>query len=262
MDPRFLEAFADAQNHARESYPKESCGFIVADRYIRCENVADPVEMHRADDRDCGCQLCAFEIAGPIYKKHAKRIQIVVHSHPDGPFYPSKADMATQQAMGVAWAIIATDGERVSDPLIWGGATPVPAILGRQFMHGVTDCYSLIRDVYRLGREELAKQDIDWPFDPIELPEFPRDDSWWVENENLYMRNFAKAGFVQVDEPRPGDVFLLTVGRTDQLNHGGLLLNNNLIMHHLPERLSRREPSGIWGRQIDVWLRYKGHADA
>lgn len=263
MTQLFAEAFEAAKKHAREAYPLESCGFIVGGAYIRCENVAAHPDTHEADNRDCGCQLCAFEISSKVYRHYLQtgKLQMVVHSHPDGPLFPSRADMESQLQMDLPWAIIATDGDRVGPPLVWGADTPVPPILGREFMHGVTDCYSLIRDTYRLGREELAKQDIDWPFEPIELPEQARDDAWWEAGEDLYMRNFERAGFIEVSDPQPGDVFLLKI-RSDQFNHGGLLVGGGMIMHHLPERLSRREPAGIWGRQIEKWLRYKGHADA
>lgn len=254
----FAEAFEDAKAHARHEYPKESCGLIVAGKYIACENIASDVSTHREDDKNCSCQLCSFEIDGQLYARHENDIDVVVHSHPNGPFYPSKADMEGQQLTGKPWAIIALDDERVAEkPVMWGGA--IPPLLGREFMHGVTDCYAIIRDAYALGKEELAKQGIpDWPFDPIVLPEFPRQDAWWEDGDDLYIENFGKAGFVAVkDAPKPGDVFLMKI-RSSKNNHGGLLVGNDLIVHHLPSRLSRREPAGLWGRQASMWLRYQG----
>jgi hypothetical protein len=50
--------------------------------------------------------------------------------------------------------------------------------------------------------------------------------------------------------------------RSSKENHGGILVGNDLIVHHLPSRMSRREPAGLWGRQATRWLRYKGNADA
>lgn len=254
-------AFEDAKVHARAVYPEESCGLIVKGSYIRCENIALDPKNH-IDDPNCGCRLCAFEIDPKVYVEHADHIDVVVHSHPNGPFYPSKADMEGQLATGKPWAIIPLDEDRVAEkPVIWGGE--IPPILGREFMHGVTDCYAIIKDCYALGKDKLAEQGIlDWPHDPIELPEFPRQDAWWEGEDDLYDQNFGKAGFVEVkDAPQPGDVFLMKI-RSSKNNHAGLLIGDGLIVHHLPSRMSRREPAGLWGRQAAKWLRYKGESNA
>lgn len=242
----YRAAFEDAREHAREAYPQESVGVIVDGAYVRLKNIAADPEK-------------TFEVAGPEYlaATTGKRVDFLVHSHPNGPFYPSALDMQQQILMQVPWAIIACDQDgRVGEPIAWGDPLPPYPIIGREFMHGVTDCMSLIRDIFRQGRDELLKQDIDWPLPPIAFAECARNDAWWDSEDDLYIDNFAKWGFVPVLEPRPGDVFLCTVGKTPKLNHGGVLLNNHLIAHHLPTRLSRREPAGMWGRQAKLWLRH------
>ena len=255
---KFTMAFEDAKEHAREVYPEESCGLVVAGKYIRCDNIADDPGKHQEDNPDCSCRLCSFEISPKVYAAYGDKIEMVVHSHPDGPLFPSQADMEGQQLTGKPWAIVALDDERVADkPTIFGG--PIPPLLGREFMHGVTDCYAVIKDAYALGKDKLAEQGInDWPFDPIELPEFPRADAWWEGEGDLYEQNFRKAGFEEtLEPPQPGDVFLMSI-RSSKLNHGGILVGDGLIVHHLPSRMSRREPAGLWGRQAAKWLRYKG----
>lgn len=254
----FALAFEDAKEHAREVFPEESCGLIVAGRYIRCQNIAEPARNHIEEDENCACRLCAFEIDPKVYLTYGDEIDMIVHSHPNGPLYPSRADMEGQLLTAKPWAIIALDEERVAvNPTIFGHK--IPPLLGREFMHGVTDCYAIIRDAYALGKDELAKQGINgWPHDPIALPEFPRTDAWWEGEGDLYEENFRKAGFEEVkDTPQPGDVFLMSI-RSSKLNHGGLLVGDSLIVHHLPSRMSRREPAGLWGRQAAKWLRFKG----
>lgn len=262
----YKEAFIEAKAHARREYPKESVGLIVNGSYIACENVAQPVESHEEGNADCACQLCSFVLDPQVFARHMIEggVDGVVHSHPNGPFYPSKADMEGQLASGVPWAIIALDAERVGDPIAWGDGLPIAPLIGREFMHGVADCMSLIRDAYRLGKDKLAEQGIpDWPYPPIDFPEFAREDSWWDAGKDYYAENWPKRGFVPipVNEARAGDVFLMRI-RSDKLNHGGVLVSQDLIAHHLPTRLSRREPAGIWGRQAEIWLRYKGPIDA
>lgn len=266
MISNFSKAFEDAKAHARQEYPLESCGLIVSGKYIACENVADPVDIHNSEDKNCTCQLCSFVIAPDTFAKHMidGTIDMVIHSHPNGPYFPSKADMECQMTGSVPWAIIVLDAERIGSPIIWGDQAPIPNVIGREFMHGVTDCYSLVRDCFRLGKDELAAQDIkDWPFTPVKLLDLPRNDSWWNDGEDLYEKNFLRAGFVRIDasEAKPGDVFLMKI-RSQTSNHAGVLVSSDLILHHLPERLSRREPAGIWGRQATFWLRYVGVFDA
>lgn len=187
----------------------------------------------------------------------------VLHSHPGGPLFPSEADMRGQIASEVPWGIIPLDEDRIGDPIMWGDSLPIADVIGREFMHGVRDCYSLIRDCFRLGRDRLAAQGVaDWPYEPIELEEIPRDDAWWDGDQDLYGDNFARVGFrsVPLHEAMPGDVFLMSI-RSPKANHGGLILPNNLILHHLPARLSRREPAGIWLRNATLILRWSD-ADA
>lgn len=256
---RYAPALKSAREHARLVFPEESCGFIVDGLYIALTNIARPAGEHVQNDRDCPCVLCAFVVEDREYLKYAGRIQAVVHSHPNGPAFPSASDMIHQDASGLAWIILTLDESRFGPVTVWGGDCPIEPLIGREFIHGISDCYSLIKDVFDLGREALAQQEIDWPLAPISLPVAPRNDGWWELGDDLYQDNFGPAGFVEVSisDVKPGDVFLAKI-RSQKLNHGGVLLNNNLILHHLPQRLSRREPAGIWARSAAKWIRYTG----
>lgn len=238
----------DAQRHARAEYPRESCGLMINDVYIPCRNIAeDPTKDFVIDPKD------------RLKAEKTGQIRAVIHSHPGGPMFPSESDMTGQIASGVAWAIIGLDEDRMSEPFVWGGDTPVPPLLGRDFRHGVTDCLSLIRDTFRLGREACMTQGVDWPFEAMIFDDIARADCWWDRGDDLYLRNFERWGFspVMAHDIKPGDVFLTKI-RSEQLNHGGVLLNDGLILHHLPGRLSRREPAGLWGRSADMWIRREG----
>lgn len=246
MSPDVLKA---AQDHALQCFPRESCGLVVAGRYIACENTHETPEDN-------------FKIASDVMRKHVGKIEMIVHSHPNGDFFPSEADMVGQVSTAVTWAIIVTDGTRASDPVIWGDSAPMAPLLGRPFVHGIADCYSTIRDTFRLGKDALKAADIahSWPFDPIVLPEVPRADGWWnIEGSDLYESHFSKFGFIEIPnvEARAGDVFLTSI-LSEKLNHGGLLVEDDLLLHHLPGRLSRREPAGLWARSAKKWIRYVG----
>lgn len=260
---QFDAAIKDAQAHARAVFPEESCGLVVNGVYMPLDNHAADPALHRADDPNCDCRLCSFEIADGDYLPLAREIQMIVHSHPYGPAFPSASDMAHQEVSGAAWLIITLDAQDFGPVTVWGGDCPKEEMIGREFIHGINDCYSLIRDVFALGKEGMAAQGMEWPFDPIELPLYPRKDAWWEGEDNFYEEEPRKIGFVEVQpsEVRPGDVFLANI-RSNRLNHGGVLLGNNLILHHLPQRLSRREPSGLWARCADKWIRFVGKKDA
>ncbi|KZK92568.1 MULTISPECIES: Mov34/MPN/PAD-1 family protein [unclassified Pseudovibrio] len=257
------EVFKEAKAHAIQAYPEEACGLVVDGQYMRSYNYALPSEQHTGYP-NCECRKCSFSIAPEEIVKAGNRLDAILHSHPDGPFYPSQSDMEGQLHTNVPWGIIATDGERASDPVMWGDTLEIAPLVGREFMHGVHDCYSLIRDTFRLGKDELARLDItsEWPFDPIILNECPRNESWWETQDDLYQDMFEKEGFrvIQKSEVRPGDCFMTNI-RSKKINHAGIYIGNNLLLHHLPSRPSRREPAGIWARHAAMWVRHEA-ADA
>jgi proteasome lid subunit RPN8/RPN11 len=238
--------------HARSEFPKESCGLIVDGVYQPCVNYA-------------GDPLQDFQIASEVMQRAfvTGKLQAVVHSHPNGPYFPSALDMQSQITTAVPWIIVPLDEDRIGKFTIWGDQLPIPPVIGREFMHGVTDCYSLIRDVFRSGRDELAKQGVDWPFPSVEMQNFPRDDDWWSDPaQDMYVNNFEKVGFQKIarEQARVGDVFLCKI-RSEKLNHGGVVVGGGMILHHLPSRLSRREPAGIWQGGADLWIRHKVSID-
>lgn len=235
---------ADIRAHALEAYPQECCGLIIGGRYERRKNVASKPEA-------------AFRISHQGWAGAYRRgeVQAVVHSHPDGPDCPSAADMAQQQATGLPYVMVATDGVNCGELFAFGDCLPRPPLLGRSFRHGVRDCYDIIRDWYRAERG-------------VVLPNFPRSWGWWKTDADLYCRNFSKAGFRRIGEEEvlPGDVFLAQVGPGAKCpNHGGVMLERGLMLHHISStkpydvsRLSAEDPIGKYLPHISHWLRYEG----
>jgi proteasome lid subunit RPN8/RPN11 len=249
----FTDAIVSAaQTHARQVFPHESCGIVVGGQYMRCRNIAeDPTQdfaIHPAD-----------------YKNAIRtgKMQAIIHSHPNGPLHPSKLDMIGQMQSDLPWAIIPLDEERIGRPIIWGDDDNIPPLLGREFVPGITDCFGLIRDVFRLGKEGCAAQGVDWPLAPHLISEQPRDEGWWDSDADLYIDGMAGEGFTAIpaSDVRPGDVFLLK-WHAEKFNHGGVLLTQDTIAQHFPKRLSRREPAGIWARHAEMWIRYTGKPNA
>lgn len=233
------DALAAARAHARAEWPKESCGLIVNGSYLPCVNrAADPTKD--------------FFISSDAWVAAAASgtITAVIHSHPDGTLYPTADDMRGQRDTAVPWIIIPLNEDMILDITAWGDGLPVAPLTGRPFIHGIYDCYSLVRDYY-ITEHALT------------LPDVPRDDGWWATGEDLYMANLTKAGFYQIDrtEIQAGDAFLMRYGdRTgnpkSRINHAGVFWSTDQILHHKPTRLSMREPAGIWARAADIWVRH------
>ncbi|WP_454710945.1 C40 family peptidase [Cupriavidus nantongensis] len=234
MKQRTIEAI---RAHAAAEYPREACGLIVVERgrerYVPCRNAASGTEHFVLPAED----FAAAEDLGEVVA--------VVHSHPDAPAMASEADLVSCEASGMPWHILSwpADDLRTIEPS--GYQAP---LVGRQFAHGVLDCYTLVRDWYRIERA-------------IALPDFPRRDDWWHQGEDLYMRHYAEAGFVAVSQDQPeqaGDVILMQL-RSPVPNHAAVYLGGGHMLHHLHGRLSSRDVyGGYWQEITRCVLRYQG----
>lgn len=221
--------------HADACYPLECCGVIIDKQYIACRNIAeqsDQFEIHPED-------LASAEDQGEILA--------YVHSHPDGTTKASELDLIQIELHQKPWVICSYPDLdfQVYEPC--GYRVP---LVGRNYFHGWQDCYALVRDFYS---RELS----------VELMDFERKDGWWEDKDHpsLYLENYEKAGFYEVDTPQYGDMLVCRVGRTEHPNHAVIWLGNNgqlkseqteqcigssLILHHPYNRKSVRE---IYGQQ-------------
>lgn len=213
-------------------YPgKEACGYIGADhRAVLVENVAlTPSDEWRMRPGAVPSDALA-----------------VWHSHPDGPAYPSHADMVYSIASALPHAIV------VDDSVLWfGEGVPKRPLIGREFRHGITDCYSAIRDAYFACS--------------IDLPDYPREWQWWNNGENLYNDFFKHAGFKEIEfsDALPGDVLLFCI-RSNVINHAAIWCGGDLIFHHvsanLPidtRRLSVTDSLARWQRFLAKVLKHE-----
>lgn len=227
-----------AQQHATQSYPVAAFGMVAAGRYA-------PLEVSSLEDA----------------ARHARAAgaQALFFSKPDQGGFPDQREMSIQMEAGIPFGVSGGSGIEMSLPAFWGDGSDMEPLIGRSFVHGVWDCYSLVRDAFKIGREGMKEQGMEWSHDPVTLPDVPRNDGWWSTGQDLYMDWLKPAGFVEISAAaaRPGDGFLMKI-RSDKLNHAGVLVSDDAILHHLPTRLSRREIGGLWFTQIDKWVRYQG----
>lgn len=230
-------------DHARSEYPRESCGVIVGKEYIPCTNIA-------ADDAQF--EICPIDLVG-AEKEGA--IKAYVHSHPDGSCQPSMPDRVQMSLHDKPWVITNCIDVELHKPD--GYQAP---LIGREYYHGLMDCYTLVKDYYQ---RELG----------ITLTDYERKDVWWedAKSKPLYLDNFKSEGFVEVSDLRKHDIVLCRLGRTEHVNHalvfvgdGKLnsedandVVGDSLILHHPYNRQSLREIYGEqWQRRTAIIIRH------
>lgn len=239
------KAIDEIKAAAHKAYPNEMCGLIVGSEFIECVNV------HTSP-------TTAFKIENSIYLAAAtsNTLQAVVHSHPIhpdeqfkwDPRTPSKTDMETWLAASVPFGIVACNGrsEEEVTPILWLDDNDIPPLEGRTFIHGVHDCYSLVRDYFRTEQN-------------IVLPNYARSTEWWSSGEDLYDTQFEDAGFIEIPfaELQVGDCCLFKVA-SPVINHAAVITGQDQILHHLFNRLSAYDTLSRWTKYITKYVRYKG----
>lgn len=236
----------DIATHAEQCYPLECCGVIVNKEYIPCRNISDHKDQFEIHHED----LAKAEDLGEI--------QAYVHSHPDATARASHMDLLQIELHNKPWVICAYPDVEFQIYKPCGYKAP---LVGRTYIHGIQDCFSIVRDFYS---RELN----------INIPNYERHDKWWEQKESasLYVENFQKEGFIEVDQPQYGDVLLCRVGRTEHVNHAVIWLGDNaelksektescvgsaLILHHPYGRNSTREIFGSqWQERVEKVVRY------
>jgi len=236
--------FQAIQAHAVADYPRECCGLIVAaaggEAYVACRNVATTPSEH-------------FRLPAEDYAdaEDLGEVLAVVHSHPNASAAPSDADRVMCEASGLPWHIISVGQVTGAEPECGDLQTLqpsgyVPPLVGRQFAHGILDCYTLVRDFYA---RELG----------IQLSQYEREDDWWDKGQDLYSMDRLRAeGFDLIgDEPRRGDMVLMQI-RSPVPNHAGVYLGGGQMLHHLADRLSEVITyGGMWAERTRYIVRHR-----
>ena len=215
----------EALVHAKDQDPKESCGLLLnirgKERYYPCRNLS-------MTDHQC------FIIDPEDYVKadNTGEITAVVHSHPVTPPTPSQADKISCEQSNLPWHIVNPKTEQ------WGYCEPCgykPPLLGRPWVWGVTDCWSLVKDWYK-EEKNIELKDWDRPTTPEEFILNP-----------LFESCAWRTGFRELrpdEKTMNGDALLMSIGSAG-LNHVAIFLDGD-VLHHLTDRLSCREPYSQW----------------
>lgn len=257
----------DIRRHAAREYPRECCGVVVSikgiPQYFPCRNLSDdPTEEF---------QLCPDDMTDAL---ELGELEAIVHSHPDATSQPSTFDLAFMEryhaleklldkdAKPTPWIIVSWPEGDFRQVVAKGG---VP-LVGRDFVHGLHDCWQCCADYYHRERG-------------LTFPDFSREDGWWENKDAFshYEGSFEECGFFKVplDEIQVGDLIIMQIGRTYHPNHAAIYLGNKpelpdealdifghgpFILHHMYGRKSAVEIyGGQWLQRTSFVLRHKNY---
>jgi proteasome lid subunit RPN8/RPN11 len=234
--------------HAEAEYPRESCGVVVGRRYFPCRNIAETPEEH-------------FQMHPDDYRQalEAGEPTLIIHSHPDYPCRPSDADRLGCEESGLPWGIIEVYAGKATQCFVWEPSGFELPLMGRPFIHGLSDCLSVVLDYYKRERG-------------VDLGAYTREDDWWHAGKDYYRELLPAAGFAPVSGAlQQGDVVLMQI-RAPVPNHAGVYLADGIlqtepqhypapgcILHHMYGQDSKRDPyGGYWlEKTVSIW-RYVG----
>lgn len=232
------DIIAQVMAHAVIEAPREACGIIADGQFFPMPNLA--------------LELDSFVIDRAAYLELARsrRIEAIAHSHVFSPPVASDADRSSCEATGVPWLIVSYPDAQ------WTVIEPsgfVAPLVGRQWAWGVHDCYGLVRDAVRA-------------YCGIQIPDFPRVFEFWKQGLNPIVEQFHLTGFVEMPQgtvPRQCDVLGFAVHSGDIVNHLGVFLEPDQLLHQLHQRPSVREVyGGTWQKLMRLHLRYGGFVGA
>lgn len=215
---------------AKNKYPNEAICLVTKEGLVELENNSEePTESYES------------QIDPDMYDS----IIGIIHSHPDSDVRPSKQDCLTQQALNVPSGIVSVSVDSNSISFWAGDHLLDKELIERPFYHVYYDCYSLIRAYYHQEKG-------------IKLKDYPREDDWWILGENMYEDLFKDAGFEEVTTSgiEVGDVIFMKIN-SKVVNHAGVYVGDDNILHHLNGRLSRIDKYSTWVKIVDKLVRYK-----
>ena len=203
---------------------EERCGFVLLNgKVVEVQNQAANTQTH-------------FQISPQDYVRweESAGIKGVWHSHLDlDGFSPLDQQVLSQDILPWAVYCLRTGKFHQCDP-----ETKAP-LLGRPFVFGIYDCYSLITD-------KLAELG-------VELPIWPRGE--WGE--------WNTPGFMPFDQQaeavgRPvfngcyqeGDILLMNLGDHEgHSDHVGVFIDGRRFLHHPVDHVSRIDRFGSWWKR-------------
>ena len=211
------------KNYAKKQAPDEACGLLAIikgkETFWPCKNLAEgKFEFFILDPDDWAECEDTGEVIG------------VIHSHPVGAATPSDTDRAACEHLGFPYFIYSIEHDHWEqfEPSGW----KAPSLIGRRFIWGKYDCWSIIHDWYK------ETKNID-----LKIWERTKKLKDFINNQ-LFEEGLPITGFKKQptnNGVRVGDV-LLFQSVTGNLDHVAVYIGDNMILNHNIKALSCREP--------------------
>ena len=210
------------KKYAQEQTPNEACGLLAIidgnETFWPCKNLAEGKhEFFMLDPYDWVECEDTGEVIG------------VIHSHPVGAAIASDADKAACEHIGFPYYIYSINQDHwiLIEPTGW----KAPSLIGRRFIWGKYDCWSIVTDWFK------ENKNIDIPYwqRPKTLKEFSENPQFEYALPKL---NFKKQE--KTNNLKTGDV-LLFVGAKQKLSHVAVYIGDMMILNHNFKSLSCRQ---------------------
>jgi len=184
-----------------------------------------------------------------------RRPALFLHSHPHGSAEPSDRDTESQIATGWTWGIVPVHGNMsgvydIGFPEIWGPEKPVEPLLGRSYLWGVRDCWTLCEDYYRAHEGKL---------DPIPRVREPGPHHPHARGRDPFRYWPPVLGFERIDrdQRQPGDLVIM-FWNSPIANHCAVYLGEGKYLHqlinrHSEEWLPQQEERAIEKYAMQFW---------
>lgn len=219
----------EIKQYAILSKPEECCGLVL-------ETLTGvkiwPTENCSEYDRTKTFKIHPFEV---IKIEDQGKLIGIYHSHnsPSKERIFSELDIRNAQIHKIMSIVYNT----VEEQFCFLTETSQLKYLGRKFLIGQNDCFSLIHDYFK---NELK----------IELGNYPRDNKWFIKNPTIWLDNVEKGGCKIVFKGSALEEFalkkydiLLSDGPIEGVPcHGALYIGNGMVLHHPRNKLSTLEP--------------------
>jgi len=244
IDMQVRKDFIEHMIREEQAGGKEACGLLTLSKgYVPIENVAVDPTLNFAMSPDDSFRV----INDPDVIAYC-------HTHPAGMLCASKDDMANQMLVGKPMIIAGRHHETgVVEIFQVGDHLLDEPLEGKSFRFNSYDCYECGRRYY-------------WQERKIKLLALPRNMYFWFEQpaNNLFMDHMLANGFERFNpeqvEPEIGDAVLYQTDGALVINHCGVYVGNNLLLHHRAGRKSNKTPMTFYQGHgyLRMWLRHTG----
>jgi len=209
--------------HALREFPNECCGFICVNKLgvvtvVPCENEARNKRNRFSINPAMNVEVEKYGYVIAFYHSHSDEVANPEREH----FSREDLDISREACIPALLYVYPQDKWLYHQPDTY---QPLD-LLGRPFIWGVFDCYSLVRDFYKIQKGVI----LNYYFPPSE------------ESEKVdfgYERHIQNERFEEVsfDDLQGGDVLLFKI-KSDFINHSAIYLGNNEYLHQPIKKLS------------------------